>query len=115
MRSALPVVVALLVSFGPAVPAAWQARAGAAYTQENSPANLKALLEHTFRQFHVGNNVGIGKDHTIYSKIDGVVCFEPISRSRRRISVYPESVYPVGGGELKTAPAAEAVSAPAAD
>ncbi len=49
-------------------------------------------------QFHVGNNVGIGKDHTIYSKIDGVVRFEPISRNKRRISVYPESVYPVGGG-----------------
>ena len=40
-------------------------------------------------QFWVGNNVGIGKDHTIYAKIDGVVKFEPISRSKRRISVYP--------------------------
>ena len=39
-------------------------------------------------QFHVGTNVGMGKDHTIYSKIDGVVCFEPMSRNRRRISVY---------------------------
>ena len=66
-------------------------------------------------QFHVGTNVGMGKDHTIYSKIDGVVCFEPMSRNRRRISVYPETVYPVGGGKLQTAPAAEAASAPAAD
>jgi large subunit ribosomal protein L27 len=66
-------------------------------------------------QFHVGQNVGIGKDHTIYSKIDGVVRFEPITRDRRRISVYPETVYPVGGGELQTASAAEAPSAPAAD
>lgn len=64
-------------------------------------------------QFHLGTNVGMGKDHTIYSKIDGVVCFEPMSRNRRRISVYPETVYPVGGGELKTAPAVEAASAPA--
>ena len=55
----------------------------------------------------------MGKDHTIYSKIDGVVRFEPMSRNRRRISVYPETVYPVGGGELKTAPAVEAASAPA--
>ena len=63
-------------------------------------------------QFHVGNNVGIGKDHTIYSKIDGVVCFEPVTRNKRRISVYPESVYPVGGGKsLLTAEA----TAPAAD
>ena len=66
-------------------------------------------------RFHPGDNVGIGKDHTIYSKFDGVVCFEPMSRNRRRISVYPETVYPVGGGSLQVAPAAEPVSAPAAD
>jgi large subunit ribosomal protein L27 len=48
-------------------------------------------------QFWVGNNVGIGKDHTIYAKIDGVVKFEQISRQKKQISVYPESVYPVGG------------------
>ncbi len=64
-------------------------------------------------QFHLGNNVGIGKDHTIYSKIDGVVRFEPLSRNKRKISVYPETVYPIGGGEML--PAVEAVSAPAAD
>jgi large subunit ribosomal protein L27 len=40
-------------------------------------------------QFWVGNNVGIGKDHTIYAKVDGIVKFEPISRNKRRISVYP--------------------------
>jgi large subunit ribosomal protein L27 len=33
-------------------------------------------------EFWVGSNVGIGKDHTIYAKIDGVVCFEQISRHR---------------------------------
>ncbi|MDQ3525796.1 MAG: 50S ribosomal protein L27 [Chloroflexota bacterium] len=64
-------------------------------------------------QFHLGNNVGIGKDHTIYSKIDGVVRFEPLSRNKRKISVYPETVYPIGGGAML--PVAEAVSAPAAD
>ncbi len=48
-------------------------------------------------EFWVGNNVGIGKDHTIYAKIDGVVRFEPISRAKRRISVYPTDVYPIGG------------------
>ena len=47
-------------------------------------------------EFWVGNNVGIGKDHTIYAKIDGVVCFEQISRQKKRISVYPEDVYPIG-------------------
>jgi large subunit ribosomal protein L27 len=48
-------------------------------------------------QFWVGNNVGIGKDHTIYSLIDGVVKFEPVTRSKRRISVYPLTQYQVGG------------------
>jgi large subunit ribosomal protein L27 len=64
-------------------------------------------------QFHVGNNVGIGKDHTIFSKIDGVVRFEPVTRNKRRISVYPETVYPVGGGKM--AAAAETTETPAAD
>lgn len=64
-------------------------------------------------EFHVGNNVGIGKDHTIYSKINGVVRFEPLSRNRRRISVYPETVYPIGGGDLP--PVAEVANTPAAD
>ena len=55
-------------------------------------------------QFWVGNNVGIGKDHTIYSKIDGVVRFEPVSRLKRRISVYPSDIYPVGGATELTTP-----------
>ncbi len=55
-------------------------------------------------EFWVGNNVGIGKDHTIYSKIDGVVRFEPVSRIKRRISVYPTDVYPVGGAKALLTP-----------
>ena len=64
-------------------------------------------------EFWVGNNVGIGKDHTIYSKLDGVVRFEPISRQKRRISVYPPEIYPVGGGPalLTVAPVETAAAA----
>ncbi len=62
-------------------------------------------------QFWVGNNVGIGKDHTIYSKIDGVVRFEPVSRQKRRISVYTSDVYPIGGGKELLTP--ETVTTPA--
>lgn len=36
-----------------------------------------------------GNNVGIGKDHTIFSKIDGLVKFEHVNRAKKRVSVYP--------------------------
>jgi large subunit ribosomal protein L27 len=39
-------------------------------------------------RIHPGNNVGIGKDHTIYALIDGVVKFEPASKFRRKVSVY---------------------------
>jgi large subunit ribosomal protein L27 len=58
-------------------------------------------------QFWVGNNVGIGKDHTIYAKIDGVVRFEPVARHKRRISVYPPEVYPVGGARELLRPATD--------
>lgn len=61
-------------------------------------------------QFWVGNNVGIGKDHTIYAKIDGVVKFEPISRNKRRISVYSTDIYAIGGARVETAPAIAAAA-----
>jgi len=65
-------------------------------------------------EFWVGNNVGIGKDHTIYAKIDGVVRFETIGRGKRRISVYPPEIYPIGGGPALLT-VEEPVSAIAAD
>ena len=39
-------------------------------------------------KFHAGNNVGIGKDYTIYSLIDGTVKFEKHRKTRKQISVY---------------------------
>ncbi len=38
-----------------------------------------------------GKNVGVGKDHTLYALIDGIVTFEFASKSRKKISVYPVS------------------------
>ncbi|GAB6045454.1 50S ribosomal protein L27 [Caminibacter profundus] len=38
---------------------------------------------------HPGNNVGIGKDHTIYALIDGYVKFEIKDKNRKKVSVYP--------------------------
>jgi large subunit ribosomal protein L27 len=35
-----------------------------------------------------GVNVGLGKDYTIYSMIDGIVQYEPTSNDRRKVSVY---------------------------
>lgn len=38
--------------------------------------------------FHPGNNVGLGKDYTIFAKIDGMVTFERDGKYRKKISVY---------------------------
>ncbi len=47
-----------------------------------------------------GNNVGMGKDHTLFSKIDGLVKFEYINRDKKRVSVYPyEPVTAVASGD----------------
>jgi large subunit ribosomal protein L27 len=35
-----------------------------------------------------GDNVGMGKDYTLFALIDGVVRFEAATRSKRRASVY---------------------------
>ena len=40
-------------------------------------------------KFHLGKNVGIGSDDTIFSLIDGVVKFEPKDKTRKKVSVYP--------------------------
>ena len=40
-------------------------------------------------QFHLGRNVKMGRDHTIYSIIDGKVKFERLDKRRFKVSVYP--------------------------
>ena len=41
-------------------------------------------------KFHIGNNVGIGKDHTIYALIDGIVVFQQKTKHRKKVSVIPK-------------------------
>ncbi len=38
-------------------------------------------------RFHPGTNVGIGRDHTIYSLVDGTVRFDYVRQDKRRINV----------------------------
>lgn len=40
-------------------------------------------------KIHPGKNVGLGRDYTIFAKIDGVVTFERRGRKGKRVSVYP--------------------------
>lgn len=39
-------------------------------------------------KIHPGQNVGLGSDYTIFSKIDGIVKFEQKEKNRKRVSVY---------------------------
>ena len=39
-------------------------------------------------KIYPGTNVGIGKDHTLFSKIDGVVKYERLGRDKKKVSVY---------------------------
>lgn len=42
-----------------------------------------------------GENVGLGKDDTLFALIDGVVVFEIIRDDRRRVSVKPVEAAPI--------------------
>jgi large subunit ribosomal protein L27 len=55
------------------------------------------LVRQVGTKYHPGNNVGLGRDFTLFALIDGVVKFEREGRDRTRVAVY--------GGE---APAAQA-------
>ncbi|MFQ5593569.1 MAG: 50S ribosomal protein L27 [Anaerolineae bacterium] len=39
-------------------------------------------------RIHPGENVGLGRDYTLFALIDGYVKFEPKTRSRKKVSVY---------------------------
>ncbi len=46
------------------------------------------LVRQVGTRIHPGNNVGMGKDFTLFSKVDGVVTYERLGRSRKKVSVY---------------------------
>ena len=39
-------------------------------------------------KIHPGNNVGLGKDFTLFSLINGVVKYERLDKTRKKVSVY---------------------------
>lgn len=46
------------------------------------------LVRQLGTKIHPGSNVGMGKDYTLFSLIDGVVSYERKGRDRKRVSVY---------------------------
>ena len=47
------------------------------------------LVRQLGTKIHPGKNVGMGRDYTLFAKVDGVVAFEEFGRDRKRVSVYP--------------------------
>ena len=46
------------------------------------------LVRQVGTKIHPGNNVGLGRDFTLFALIDGVVTFERKGRDRKKVSVY---------------------------
>ena len=46
------------------------------------------LVRQRGTRIYPGNNVGLGKDYTIFALIDGIVKFEPARNNKREVSVY---------------------------
>jgi len=46
------------------------------------------LVRQKGTRIHPGNNVGLGKDYTIFAKVDGIVAFERMGKDRKKVSVY---------------------------
>ncbi len=51
------------------------------------PGNI--ILRQKGTRWHPGHNVGMGRDYTIYSLIEGLVKFERYGKDRQKVSVYP--------------------------
>jgi large subunit ribosomal protein L27 len=51
------------------------------------------ILRQRGTRVHPGNNVGLGRDYTIFSLVVGKVKFEPYAKGRRKqVSVYAEAI-----------------------
>ena len=52
----------------------------------------RIIIRQRGTQVRPGNNVGMGRDYTLFALIEGRVKFEPITRDRKQVSVYPVEV-----------------------
>ena len=46
------------------------------------------IVRQTGTAIHPGENVGMGKDYTLFAKIDGMVKFERLGKTKKRVSIY---------------------------
>jgi large subunit ribosomal protein L27 len=47
------------------------------------------LVRQRGTSIHAGENVGVGKDYTLFAKIDGVVKYEQVGRNKKRVTIVP--------------------------
>ena len=47
------------------------------------------LVRQLGTRIHPGDNVGMGRDYTIFAKIDGLVKYERYGKDRKKVSVHP--------------------------
>lgn len=50
------------------------------------------LVRQRGTKIHPGVNVGIGRDDTLYSKVDGILKFERLGKDKKKASVYPVEI-----------------------
>jgi large subunit ribosomal protein L27 len=46
------------------------------------------LIRQLGTKIHPGENVGMGKDYTLFALVDGVVTYERLGKTRKKVSVY---------------------------
>jgi large subunit ribosomal protein L27 len=54
------------------------------------PGNI--LVRQRGTKIKPGENVGVGKDHTLFATVDGIVNYETIRDGRKRVSIIPAEV-----------------------
>ena len=47
------------------------------------------IIRQVGTRIHPGTNVGMGRDFTLFAKIDGVVRYERLDKERKRVSILP--------------------------
>ena len=48
------------------------------------------LVRQVGTRIHPGNNVGMGRDYTLFSLVDGTVTYERFGKTRKKVSVYAQ-------------------------
>lgn len=48
------------------------------------------LVRQLGTRIHPGKNVGMGRDYTLFAKVDGVVLYDRLDRERKRVNVLPQ-------------------------